>query len=109
MSTTEVGPISVSPGLPGGISAVLGVTAPAVVKNGPGILARVLVVAPGTSGNLTLNDAASTGGASASNEILTIPFGSLAAGQTIPLEWPCAAGIVVSSVPTGGSFSVSFT
>lgn len=106
---TPVGPITASPGLPGGVSASLNVTAAGVVKPTAGVLARILVNAPGSAGNLTLNDVATTGAAAAANQILTIAFGSLTVGQVISLEWPCGTGIVVSSVPTGGAVSISFS
>jgi hypothetical protein len=58
-----VGPVVVSAGLPGGSSAALNVTAPGVIKAAPGILMRIAVIAAGSAGNLTINDATSTGGA----------------------------------------------
>ena len=42
-------------------------------------------------------------GAGVGNQILTVPFGSLTAGQVIVLEWPCLNGIAISAVPTAGS------
>jgi hypothetical protein len=66
------------------------------------------VQTPG-AGTLTLNDAASTGAASAANQIASFPAASLTAGKVIPINWPCAAGITASSVPAGGVFSLSFT
>jgi hypothetical protein len=95
----------------GGNSSALQVTAAAVIKATPGRLAKITVVAPGTtSGALTVNDCATTGAASAANQIVSIPFGSLTAGQVIALDWPCQVGIVVSAVPGGGSpqYSISF-
>jgi hypothetical protein len=53
---TVVGPVTVSPGLPGGTSANLQLIATGVVKSSPGILMRIVVIAPGTSGSLVLND-----------------------------------------------------
>lgn len=109
MALTVVGPVSAAPGLPGGISAALNVTAAAVIKGVSGVLVRILVNAPGTAGNLTVNDVATTGGAAAANQILTIAFGSLTVGQVIALEWPCGTGIVVSAVTTGGAFAISYS
>jgi hypothetical protein len=187
------GPVVVAPGLPGGVSAALDVTAAGVIKAEPGICCLVCVTAPGTtSGAITINDSnalvtaqtitgitqaanavvtLSTGGAanpfavgnsiafasvggmtqingvaglvtaiggvttawtvtttinssaftawssggtaasfSVANQIASIPFGSLTAGQVIALNWPCAAGILVSAVPGSGSpiYSISF-
>lgn len=100
MSAVFTGPLSgVSPGLPGGDSSVLVVLNPQVIKPSPGILARVVVVAPGVSGSLSLNDCAALGDASSANEINT--FSNLTAGQGIKFDWPCATGIVVSSLPSG--------
>src|ERR1700693_2787913 len=94
---------------PGGNATVLNITAPAVLKASPGTLVRIVVSAIGSAGALTLNDAATTGAAAQANAILSIPSGSLTAGQVIPLEWPCATGIVVSAVPTGGVFAAAFS
>jgi hypothetical protein len=104
---TIVGPVQVGLTLPGGSYAALNVTAAAVVKAAPGLLYRINVAAAGSAGSLTINDCATTGAATTANEIISIPFGSLPV--TIPLAWPCASGIVVSAVPTGGQVTVSFT
>lgn len=95
----------------GGLSSALNVTAAAVVKATPGKLAKIIVViAPTTSGALTVNDAATTGAAATANQVLSIPFGSLTAGQVIDLEWPCGVGIVISAVGGGTpQYSVSFS
>jgi hypothetical protein len=93
---------------PGGNRTTLNVTAAQVIKAAPATLYRITVIAPGTSGALTVNDATSVGSATATNEILSVPFGSLVAGQVITLEWPANTGITVSAVPTGGAFSVSY-
>lgn len=88
------------------------ITAAAVVKATPGTLATVTCIAPGTtSGALTLNDCAAVADAAATNEILTVAFGDLKAGQVITLNWPCKTGIVVSAVPGAGSpqFAVAYT
>lgn len=93
---------------PGGNASALNVTAAGVIKASPGILCRVLIVAPGTAGNLVLNDTTTVGSASAANTILTVAFGNLAVGQVIYLNWPCLNGIVVSAVPTGSQISISY-
>lgn len=103
MAATIVGPINgITPGLPGGVSAAYQVNATGVLKNAPGVLAKVVCI---TAGSVTLNDSATTGGAAATNEIWS---GSLTAGQILPLDWPCAAGICVSAL-TSAVLSVSFT
>lgn len=109
MPATLVGPISSSPGLPGGVSSAINITAAQVIKAAPGICATLICVAPGGAGSIVLNDFATVGGAATTNEIFARLFSALAAGQVIPLRWPCAAGIVVSSVPTAGVFSIAFS
>ena len=91
---TLVGPVHVSAGLPGGASAARQVNAATVIKGAPGILVRIVVI---TAGSITVNDAATTGAASAANQIFS---GSVSAGQVIELDWPCGTGIVVSAVTT---------
>lgn len=103
IAATLVGPISVSPGLPGGTSAALQINAAGVIKAGPGILVRISVV---TAGSITVNDAATTGAAGAANQIF---IGAVTAGQVIELDWPCGAGIVVSSVTGGAVIAVAYT
>lgn len=98
-----------SPGLPGGINEALDVTAPAVIKATPGILVRVQVLVAGSAGNLTINDCATLGAAAVANEIASIPFGSLSLIQPLVFEWPCATGIVLSAIPTGGAVSISYS
>jgi len=92
----------------GGVSTKLQINAAAVIKAVPGNLARIIVQAPGSAGNLVLNDCATIGAAAAANQIASIPFGSLTAGQQLFLDWPCKTGIVVSAIPTGGVFSASY-
>jgi hypothetical protein len=93
---------------PGGDRTTFNITAAAVIKPAPGTLMRINVIAPGTAGSLTFNDCTTTGAATAANEIYTVPFGSLSAGEVITLEWPANAGITVSAVPTGGAFAVAY-
>jgi hypothetical protein len=109
-AATIVGPSTATAGVPGGNTAAYNlVTTAQVLKGGPGILMRLLVTTPGSAGNLTFNDCATVGAAAAANQIVSIPFGSLTIGQMITFEWPCIAGIVVSALPTGGLYSVSFS
>lgn len=97
----------------GPTSSALNVTAAKVIKATPGHIGKLLVIAPGTTGGvLTLNDCAAVADAATANEIISIAFGGLTAGQVIDLgNWPCKVGIVVSAVPSAGSpnYSISFT
>jgi hypothetical protein len=104
---SAVGPIDVSPGLPGGASAVLDITTATIVKAAPGVCFTVTVLAAGSAGTLTINDAASLGDANASNMIYSCDYDDLP--PVIRLSWPCGSGIVVSSLPTDGAVSVAFT
>ena len=108
MPATAVGPVNVAPGLPGGVSAANNITAAQVIKALLGVCVRLICVAPGTAGSLTLNDCL-TVGAAAANQFFTKLFSALSAGMVIPPKWPCAAGIVVSSVLTAGVFSIAFS
>lgn len=94
----------------GGEKSALNLTAATVIKATPGRVARVVVIAGGsTSGAFTLNDCATTGAAAASNEIFTLAFGATA-GTAFVLDWPCLTGIVLSAVPGGSPIlAVSFT
>ena len=95
----------------GGLKSALNVTAAAVIKATAGRCVRIVVIAPGSAGSLTLNDCATTGAATTANEIYTIGYAALSAGQVINLDWPCATGVVVSAVPSAGSpqFVLSYT
>jgi hypothetical protein len=94
----------------GGNTPVYNVTAATVVKATPGTLYRIIVQTPPSAGNLTINDNAATGGTNTiSNQIVSIAFGSLVAGQVIEVQWPCNTGITVSSVGTGGVFAVAYS
>ena len=103
------GPLNASPGLPGGIYSVLDITAAAVIKSAPGILACVLIQIVGSAGSLVLNDCATTGAATVANQVINLAYSKLSPAQTITLQWPCQAGIVVSALPTGAQVSIAFT
>lgn len=86
------------------------VTAAAALKATPGVLAKVIVNAVGSGGALTFNDCAAIGDAAAGNQIITIPQADLTVGQVIDLNWPCATGITLSAVPSGGGIvAISFS
>jgi hypothetical protein len=91
----------------GGQLTALNVTAATVIKGSPGRVFRITVNTVPTSSAVSVNDAATTGAAAASNLILNAPSASLTAGQVITLEFPCANGIVVNP-GTSGVVSVSY-
>lgn len=94
----------------GGVSSTLNLSAAAIIKGAPGRLARIVIIAPGSSsGAFTFNDCATIGAAAAANEIFTYAEGGTA-GTVINLQWPCLVGIVLSAVPGAGSpiVAVSF-
>jgi hypothetical protein len=109
MPATAIGPVSAAPGLPGGVSSAINITSAQVIKAARGICATLICIAPGSAGSVVLNDCATTGAAAATNEFFSKLFSVLSAGQVIPLKWPCGAGIVISSVPTAGVFSIAFS
>lgn len=86
MAATIIGPVSASPGLPGGILSALNATAAFVIKAESGVLVRIWPTTVGT-GVLTLNDANNnisaqtiTGITAATNAVVTISTG----GSTNP-------------------------
>lgn len=98
MTATVVGPVVAPLGQPGGVSAAYDIAAATVIASGPALACQV-------AGSITLNDSATTGGAAITNQIIAV---TMTAGQVIPLNFPCASGIVASSVTGGGVFSCSF-
>lgn len=93
----------------GGQRTALNVTAAGVISAKAGTLFRVLVVTAGTAGALTINDLSANTGAAAANTLLSVPFGNLTAGQVITIEASVLNGIVVSAVPNGGQFTITYT
>lgn len=83
------------------------IAAATVIKATPGRLVRIAVSVAPTAAALVASDCATTGAVAAANQIVSVAFGSLTAGQVITLDWPCATGIVVNP-GTGGTVSVSF-
>jgi hypothetical protein len=92
----------------GGSQTATNVTAPALINPRRCVLWTVHIIAPGTAGILTLNDCATLAAANESNQITSINFANLSAGQLIPLKWPMQNGIVVSAVPTGGVINFAY-
>jgi len=87
------------------------VIATGVIKGTPGTCIRVMVVTPGTGSNFTMNNCATVGAATAGNKIIdyqAFPNG-LYAGQIIEVNFTANVGIVVSSIPTGGQFTIVYT
>lgn len=75
-----------------------------LVKGSSGRLVRIVVTGTIT-GNLTANDAATTGAAASGNLIFSAT--TPAAGTVYVLDWPCANGIVITP-GTAGSVAVSY-
>lgn len=99
MAATINSNVGVSPGLPGGTSTALAITAAQQIKGAPGLLFTILCIAAGT---LTLLDSTTNSG----TELYVTP--SMTAGQTISLYgFPFANGLYVSAVT--GTFNLSFT
>lgn len=92
------------------VSSSMDISAAAVVKAAAGKLARIVIQDVGTAGAFTLNDVATVAGAAAANQIASIAYNAtgVVAGVPIVFEWPCANGIVVSTVTTGGVIAVSY-
>ncbi|WP_244136426.1 hypothetical protein [Burkholderia sp. BCC0405] len=81
------------------------ITSITAVKTSPGRVVKVVVnVASSTA--VKVYDVATTGGAAAANLIYAGPTTSVV-GTIIPLDWPCATGIVVDP-GTGGTVSVNY-
>jgi hypothetical protein len=93
----------------GGTQTAINITAPTLINPRRCVLWTVHIIAPGTAGLLTINDAASLDAADDSNVLFSVEFGALTAGQVIPLRWPVTSGIVVSAVPTGASVNIAFS
>jgi hypothetical protein len=93
-------------------SAALNITAAAVIKASAGRIARIVILAPGsTSGAFTFNNCATTGAATTANQVFTLPYNGTnnIAGAVFNIDVPCSAGIVCSAVPGGGSPQVIVT
>lgn len=94
----------------GGNQSALNVAAAGLVgAAGKRTLFRIVVQVAPTAGDLTVNDLAANSGAAIGNQLLDVAFGDLKKGQVITLECPCANGIVVSSVGTGGVYALFYS
>jgi hypothetical protein len=83
------------------------ITAATVVKATPGRICKVIVNTVPTSSAVSVSDVATTGGAAASNLVISVATAQLTAGQVINLDFPCTTGIVVNP-GASGVVSVSF-
>jgi hypothetical protein len=92
----------------GGIRSALNLRTPVVVKVGPARLARLMVISGGSSGSFVLCDCATLAEAAMNNVVYVLGSGE-ESGTVIDLDWPCASGIALSSVPDGGVVAVSFS
>ena len=98
----------------GGKSSLLNATAAVAVKATPGRIAKLIIIDPGTTGGaFTINDCATTGAAAAANTIWSAPYNGtgIVKGAVIDLDFPCAVGITLSAVPSGGTpiVAISYT
>ena len=88
----------------GGTAQAYNVTSAAVIKASPGRLDKLVITNGGTtSASWTLNDCATISAATSANQIVSIPYSAAlnVPGGIVSLDWPCSAGIVVSTVPGG--------
>jgi hypothetical protein len=93
---------------PGGTTSVYDVTAPTVIKSSAGSIVTVIINGTPTAGALTVNDCATTGAASAANQIASIPSAQL---TNLPINFNSLVtqnGIVISAVPTGAFVTVFY-
>jgi hypothetical protein len=80
-------------------AAYYNISAPAVIS---GTATTLDVVIPQGTVAITLNDCATVGAASASNQIFS---GTLYTNEVKSFSWPCATGLVVSAIT--GTIAVS--
>lgn len=84
------------------------VTAVGVVNANSNVAILILCNTPGT-GALTLNNAPTTGGANAGNQIFSATGADFTAGQSVRFDVPCDKGLVVSAFPAGGNYTVVYS
>lgn len=80
-----------------------------IIKDSPGVLATVSVVAAGSAGSLTFNNCTTLATVTDANTVFTIDYSDLTVGEFIKLYFPCNVGIVLSAIPTDGIVSVTFS
>lgn len=84
-------------------------TASGAVLASPCLCVMVICNTPGSANALTLNDAATVGGSNISNQIFSKLFSDMTAGQAIPINVNCAVGLTISSMPTGGNYTIVYS
>jgi hypothetical protein len=89
---------------PAGANNVLNISVATVVKATEGVLTSLSVVTAGSAAG-GVYDAATTGGATAANQIGAIA--QTVTAQPLVFNWRCLTGILVVP-PTGGVVAVSF-
>ncbi len=82
--------------------------APGVYVKPCGILVKLTPFAAGSTGTLDVHDCGSLAEANGGNLVFQIAAASITAGVDIPVGITFQTGIVISSVPSGGWFGVSF-
>ena len=105
-----LGVIYTQPYRPGGILSALNVSAAAAIKTAPGVLFRIVIVAAGSAGTITVNDCTSTGAAAAGNVLWSATYNAtnVYAGAIIQLEAPAINGITLSSISTSGVVAIYY-
>jgi hypothetical protein len=95
---------------PAGTANKLNISGPTVIKAAAGYTTMVVVSGVGSVNPLTINDCATTGAASAANQVMSIPFGAFTgtASVILPLGFVFTTGITISAVPTGVTVAVSY-
>lgn len=94
-----------------GAQSKLGVNAAALIVPARARLGKIMIVTPGSAGNLVLNDVATLAGAGAGNLVETLAFGNAliaAAGAIWNVGFPFQKGIVISAIPTGMVLNISW-
>lgn len=95
---------------PAGQKTAFNVAATKVIKApGPGTVFTIRVITAPSASALTLNDCALVADAALANELASIPFGLLTAGALIQVQAPFQTGLVVSSIGTGGVYTISYS
>lgn len=89
-----------------GTTVAVNITVATVIKTGPGIVAKVMVIVT-SSGLGSVNDCATTGAVAVTNQLAAI-INPAPAGTVIELQLPFSLGLVVTP-GTGSTLSVSYS
>lgn len=84
-------------------------TASGAVLAAPCTCVMVICNTPGSANALTLNDATTVGGSNIGNQIFTKLFSDMVAGQAMLINVPCLTGLTISSMPTGGNYTIVYS